>query len=279
MAGGLLEYSGLVTKTRAMKGRLLEKEDFERISEFQTVQETIGFLREQESYGRIYGGHEEIQHRGQVEALIHDSIWEDYRKLYRFANARQRRALNLFFEQFQFEHPAQAVKAPYFIKVWKEIDSFSGRQMRHVLREVFGTQIDWLNIMWIYRGKQFFHQNPQEIRKMLIPIQYKLKKTQFFQLLEAEETEAFPGILGNTAYFFGKEALVKLEDEISYRNVMKKMYERLCKKHPSSMAPVYYYFHQKEQEIQNLTAALEGIRYQLAAKDIRELILPHAFGT
>ena len=82
MAGGLLQYSGLVTKTRAMKSRLLKREDFERITEFQTVQETIGFLREQESYGRIYGGHEEIQHRGQVEALIHHSIEEDYQKLY-----------------------------------------------------------------------------------------------------------------------------------------------------------------------------------------------------
>ncbi len=277
MAGRLLEYSGLVTKTRAMKGRLLGREDFERISEFQTVQETISFLREQESYGRIYGGHEEIQHRGQVEALIHHSIQEDYKKLYRFANERQRRALKLFFEQFQFEDPARAVEAPYFIRAWKEIDTFPGKQMRYVLLEVFGTQIDWLNIMWIYRGKQFFHQEPQEIERMLIPIQYKLKKEEFRRLLESAGTESFPGILGSTAYFIGREALVKLQDEISYRYVMKKMYERLCKKHPSSMAPVYYYFYQKEQEIQNLTAALEGIRYQLPPKDIRELILPHAF--
>ncbi len=29
MAGGLLQYSGLVTKTRAMKSRLLKREDFE----------------------------------------------------------------------------------------------------------------------------------------------------------------------------------------------------------------------------------------------------------
>ena len=124
MAGGLLEYSGLVTKTRAMKERLLGREDFERISEFQTVEETICFLREQESYGRIYGGHEEIQHRGQVEALIHHSIQEDYRKLYRFANANQRRALKLFFEQFRLEDPALAIETSYFARVWKEIDTF-----------------------------------------------------------------------------------------------------------------------------------------------------------
>ena len=46
MAEELLGYSGLVTKARAMRGRLLKREDFERITEFQTVQETISFLKE-----------------------------------------------------------------------------------------------------------------------------------------------------------------------------------------------------------------------------------------
>ena len=87
MAGELLQYSGLITKTRAMRSRLLKREDFERITEFLTVEETIAFLREQESYGRIYGGREEIRHRGQVEELIHNSILEDYRKLYLFGNS------------------------------------------------------------------------------------------------------------------------------------------------------------------------------------------------
>ncbi len=278
MAGGLLKYSGLVTKTRAMKSRLLKREDFEQITEFQTVQETIGFLREQESYGKIYGGHEEIQHRGQVEALIHHSIQEDYRKLYRFSNGQQRRALKLYYGQLQFEEGVPKVEISYFVQVWKEIGKFSGKQMQQVLKEVFGTQIDWLNILWIYRAKQFFHQKPQEIEGMLIPVHYKLGKEEFAQLLEAAHPEEFQSILGNTVYFKGKEALVKLQDEISYHFVIEKMYQRVCRKYPSSMAPVFYYFYKKEQEIEHLTAALEGIRYQLPAKDIRELILINISG-
>ena len=273
MAGGLLEYSGLVTKTRAMKSRLLRQEDFEKISEFQTVSETISFLREQESYGKIYGGHEEIQHRGQVEALIYNSIGEDYRKLYKFANNNQRRAMALYYEQLQFEEAVPEIEASYFERVWKDIENFSGKRTRKVLREVFGTQIDWMNIMWCYRAKQFFHQQPQEIERMLIPVHYRLTKAEFRRLLEAEHAEEFRRILGNTAYFRGKEALVRLKDEVSYRKVMERMYQRLCRKYPHSMAPVFCYFYKKEQEIQHLTTALEGIRYQLPAKDIRELIL------
>lgn len=272
MAKGLLQYSGLVAKTKAMQGRLLKREEFERIAEFQTVQETIAFLREQESYGKIYGGREEIQHRGQVEELIHDSIWEDYRKLSRFGNESQRSALKLYLEQLrQKDMPARA-DVSYFVRAWEEIGSYKDRTMRRILCEIFGTQIDWLNIMWIYRARQFFHQKPEVAAEMLIPIRYKLRRDETERLLEAEQEEEFRQILASTSYYHGKDALVRIEDEISYHHVMGKMYRRVCRKYPFSIAPVYYYFYKKELEIQHLTTALEGIRYQLSPKEIREML-------
>ncbi len=275
MAERLLPYSGLVTKARAMKGRLLKKDDFERITEFQTVQETISFLREQESYGRIYGEHEEIQHRGQVEELIHDSIREDYRKLYRFANDSQRRVMDLYLEQMQFQETTSWAAVSYFVRVWKEIGDSKDKQMKKVLKEIFGTQIDWLNIMWIYRARHFFHQKPDAIRKMIIPVSYKLKKEECGRLLAAEQMEEFLQILENTVYYKGKDALVKIQDEVSYHYVMRRMYQRICRKYPFSMAPVLFYFYEKEQEIEHLTTALEGIRYQLPREAVREMILLH----
>ncbi len=273
MAGELLQYSGLITKTRAMRSRLLKKEDFERITEFQTVPETIDFLREQESYGKIYGGREDIRHRGQVEELIHTSILEDYQKLYRFGNEQQRKALALYLPQLQFGDGVPKIENSYFTEVWKQIGKFSESQMKQVLWEVFGTQADWLNIMWMYRGKEFFRQKPEETAKMLIPLNYKLKRTEKQRLLETEQTEEFCRILGNTMYFKGRDALVKMQDEISYHQVMKKMYQRICRKYPASMAPVFYYFYEKEQEIERLTTALEGIRYQVPARELRKLII------
>ena len=40
MAGGLLEYSGLVTKTKAMRARLLGADDYTAISEYESVNDT-----------------------------------------------------------------------------------------------------------------------------------------------------------------------------------------------------------------------------------------------
>lgn len=273
MAGGLLQYSGLITKIKAMEGRLLEKEELERIMEFQSVHETIAYLREQDRYGKIYAGHDEIQHRGQVEALIHNSIQEDYDSLYRFSNQEQRQALKLYEPHLKYRSSLEELEEAYFPDIWKQIGTFKSRRMQLVLREIYGTQIDWLNILCMYRAKRFFEQGTAELYRMLIPVHYKLKKSEIQQMAEAEQMSDFVRILGSTGYFKGKEALIKMQDEISYHQVMRKMYHRVCRKYPASMAPVFRYLYQKEQEIEHLTTVLEGIRYQVPAKDIRELIL------
>lgn len=273
MAGELLQYSGLITKIKAMEGRLLTKDEYENILGFQTVHETIAFLREQQIYGKIYGGHDEIQHRGQVEALIYNSIKEDYESISRFCNPVQRSALRLYEQQLQYENAVPELDISYFSQVWKKIGRFRQRRMKYILKEVFGTQIDWLNIMWMYRAKRFYRQSEAEIYAMLIPVHYKLRKSEIQRMAEAQKVEEFVEIVSHTAYFKGKEALVQLQDEISYHRVMRKMYQRLCRKYPASLAPVFAYLYQKDQEIQKLTTALEGIRYQVPEQDIRALIL------
>lgn len=78
MAGGLLEYSGLVTKTKAMRARLLGADDYTAISEYESVTDFIAFLREQPAYAPVFERHGEVAHRGQVEAVIRDSLYMDY---------------------------------------------------------------------------------------------------------------------------------------------------------------------------------------------------------
>ena len=45
MSDNLLEYSGLVTKTKAMSGRLLKEADYARLMEYETVDALLGFLK------------------------------------------------------------------------------------------------------------------------------------------------------------------------------------------------------------------------------------------
>lgn len=343
MATGLLQYSGLITKTRAMQGRLLKREDYVRISEFETVEELISFLKESKGYQRTYESHDDIVHRSQVEAVIHDSLYADYMRLYQFANGEQRAGLeliffryevnvlklcleyvakggrnfnlgylNLFFDAHSSYQTQAVVQASsmeemiaavagtpyeavfrriesiegmtigeravlldiyYFTKVWSKIDSLRDPKMKKIFQRVIGTEIDWLNIMWMYRAKRFYQMKPTEILKIMIPVRYRLKKEESKQLMEADTIEIFLELLGKTAYFSGKDAIVNLGDEITYRKIMDRTYRDVCKKYPASIAPVMRYLYEKENEIDILTTSLEGIRYRIPPKEIQDLIL------
>lgn len=342
MSGGLLEYSGLVTKTRAMSGRLLEEEDYVKLSEYETVDAFIAFLREAEGYAPIFASHEEIAHRGQVEAVIRDSLYADYEKLYRFARGEQRKGLDIIFFRYEvnvlksclqyamtgseyepgylklvfdghacfdavmagqarsFSELLMAVAGTdyeklllrmsengqmtyadyafgldvyYYTNAWKRIQKIHDAKVKRIMRILLGTEIDWQNIMWIYRSKRFYKMNPTDIYVNIIPVNYRLTKIQLRRMIEAETVEEFKEILKMTSYFTEKEAIVKLGDEITSRRIMEKTYRLVYRKYPMSLAPVLRYLYDKEHEIDLLTSVLEGIRYRIPSREIKELVL------
>lgn len=343
MTGGLLAYSGLVTKTKAMHGGLLSGEELIRLSEYETVEEIITFLREYGSYAPIYQSHEEIAHRAQVEAVIGDSLYSDYGKLYRFANGQQRKGLEIIFLRYEInvlkdclryacqgeggknlsylnlffaehasfdteavteakdmtellqalsgtgyeaflrrlqEHPGMTyadyaiqLDILYYRLAWKRKDKLKEREMREIYTKVLGTEIDWQNIMLMYRSKRFYGRKTAEIYADMIPIRYRLKKTELKELLETENLEEFVEILGRCAYFTERDAVVKLGDEITFRRVMDKTYQKVCQKYPMSLASILLYLYEKENEIDVLTTILEGVRYRIPAREIQELVL------
>ena len=54
MAVNLLTYSGIITKTKALSAKLLSDSDYNNISEIQTVNDFIIYLRNSQGYKNIY---------------------------------------------------------------------------------------------------------------------------------------------------------------------------------------------------------------------------------
>lgn len=343
MSGGLLQYSGLVTKTKAMHGRLLSDEVILQLAEYETVDDFLSFLRESDGYAPIYQSHEEIQHRAQVEAVIDDSLYADYGRLYRFSGAETKKGLEILFfryevnilklclehvyqggdnarlgylkvlfdrhasfdteavtraettgelqqalagtkyepilnrflgnEQMTFADCATQLDIFYYNTAWQMRKKLTDKRMQQIFTCLLGTEIDWQNIMWMYRAKRFYNRKPADIYANMIPICYRIRKEEQQKLLEAEQIEEFVEILGKTAYFTEKDPVVKLGDEITFRQVVDTTYRKLCRKYPMSVAPVLAYLYDKEREIDKLTTILEGVRYQMPAREIQELIL------
>lgn len=115
-------------------------------------------------------------------------------------------------------------------KVWKEITKVSDKETRQILEQIFGTEIDWQNLMWMYRAKRFYSMGEADVKKHQIPVSYRLRSAETKRLLETETAEQFVEFVRQTAYFRGKQAVLEPEDELTWERVMIRTYEKICQK-------------------------------------------------
>ena len=99
---GLLSYSGLTTKIRAMQSHLLNDQNFREIVELESVPQAVSYLKQHKSYEDLFEGYNEADlHRGQIEKMLRLTVYRDFSKLYRFANVEQRKFLALYFKRYE----------------------------------------------------------------------------------------------------------------------------------------------------------------------------------
>lgn len=102
--GNLLEYSGIVTKIRAMEAKLIKPEQFTEIANMRSVPEIVDYLRKNTAYSDVLSSLEEDQvHRGNIEKLLIQSLYYDYTKIYRFCGQKQRRFMKLLLKNYEID--------------------------------------------------------------------------------------------------------------------------------------------------------------------------------
>ena len=80
--GNLLEYSGIITKLRAMEARLLTDEQFEEISALTSVTELVSYLNTNSSYQDVLQDMDETMlHRGNIEKVLILSLYRLHKDL------------------------------------------------------------------------------------------------------------------------------------------------------------------------------------------------------
>ena len=341
----LLSYSGINTKVRAMESNLISKEEYTKIANLDTVADFTSFLADHPGYREIFHNYDDAAlHRGDVEKLLSHALYLDFAKIYRFADAEQKRDLDLLFfryevtilkscirlvysedeaydlnvfDPFFIKHlkinvPAlsasssmeeyirnlkgtqyyplfeklQASGNPlssfdyemhldqyYFRKAWKLKGKLLTGENYHAFTSRLGTEIDLLNIMWIYRSKSIYNLDAADILSYILPITYKLTKEQLTRMATTNSMDEFMDIMKNTAYKEMYPALLNHTMESKYRQLVRKVYQLNKRKYPSSMATANDYLYQKELETARLITALECIRYRLSPQNRLSYIL------
>lgn len=100
--GGLLSYSGLATKIRAMESRLLEIPQFEEISRMTSVPQVVDYLKHHPGYEKLWARLDDKEiNRFSVEKLLIQSIYQNFTKIYRFADNEQKKFLAIYFKRYE----------------------------------------------------------------------------------------------------------------------------------------------------------------------------------
>ena len=100
--GNLMAYSAIVTKIEAMERWRLTDRQFEEMAALESVPEAVAYLKENPSYESLFSSFsQEELHRGKIEQQLNQALYRDFMRIYRFANLRQRRFLELYFRRYE----------------------------------------------------------------------------------------------------------------------------------------------------------------------------------
>jgi V/A-type H+-transporting ATPase subunit C len=166
-----------------------------------------------------------------------------------------------------------ALDSYYFTKSWRLKDKTLKNDTLKAFTQRIGTEIDLLNIMWIYRSKKMYDMGATDIFTYLIPVNHKLTKAQLMKLISSVTLEEFMQILNTTKYVHFAVNLRNGTMEQEYYRILNKIYLYNTTRFPASMSEVNYYLFRKDMEVKSLTTLLECIRYKLDYKKKQEYLL------
>ena len=105
MMNGLLAFSGVNTKIRAMQKNFITEEGYREIVSLPDVPSVINYLRKYPCYRAEFERMSETElHRGNVEFLLGNSVYEDYAKIYHFCNEDQKKFLREYARRYAIKY-------------------------------------------------------------------------------------------------------------------------------------------------------------------------------
>lgn len=133
--GDLKQYSGLTTKVKAMRSKLISKEEYLKLIEFETVPEIAEYLKGRSGFEKALQNTDVSQiHRETLEHAIIYSVYDDFEKIYKFANLNQRKYLKLHFVSYETELIKKAIR--------KSDDKYMTKEQDKLISSIFDKYSD-----------------------------------------------------------------------------------------------------------------------------------------
>ena len=159
----------------------------------------------------------------------------------------------------------------YYGRLYHQIRKHMRGEDKTVMLRDYGLDVDFRNMLWIYRSKKYYKMSKERIFTYLIPGGYKLNKEELVNLVEAVDGDAVMARLKKGPY----GSIIDFDSGhwgngfYSYASFIYRSNIRLKS---TTIAPMVDYIFLKEIEIVNLTTIIEGVRYRIAPDEVEKFV-------
>ena len=191
---------------------------------------------------------------------------ETVQNFYEFFEAIKRMKYNKILKKYQEQDNINV------FEVENEIDKLYFETLYDMIKnevnskKIIGSEIDLLNVLWIFRIKKYYNFENEKINQILIKRYYKLKPNTMKKIEQANTFEEIKEIMKDTVYkdvFFDENNLEENIDKYLYE-----INKKIFRNDMTSIAYVLAYVNMIDYENNDIINTIEGIRYNMDKTEI-----------
>ncbi len=149
MTDGLLQYSGLLAKTKAMEGSLLSAQWIEGFSKAESMGAAVAMLKGSPGYGQALSETECVMRTEELGERLEESLYDDYKRLQQFAGRKQREELKLFTFRGEADQTNEL----------RRKRTLSDRRTKEIFTGLMELEHERKNLLFLYRKERFKAQD------------------------------------------------------------------------------------------------------------------------
>jgi vacuolar-type H+-ATPase subunit C/Vma6 len=248
---GLIKYSGVTAKVRAMEGKRLTQAQWQKLANARTLR----------SLWESLGGCEGWRAVGENPACARDeeaftkALWaqleRDYKNLSHYLDRADSHRVALFLRQREGD---ETLSPEEYQKLWSQ----SGKALAGS-KAVAGAEADAMNLVYILRLRQF-PASVGKAKEMLVPLRKNLTPGLVDKLLAARDDEAVLTILKDTRWGGTFTSLAPGDLERSYRAYMEGFCRHIIAEASPGLAQVQAFLTLKDLERQRLARLCAAVQ-------------------
>ena len=165
-------------------------------------------------------------------------------------------AVNLF--------PAEAaIDTTVIVSLYRSAEALPPGERGGVLK-ILGSQVDLLNLSWVYRSLRYFDLTPEERIARLLPCRYRLGTTALRRLARAADLDDFWSVLKSTPYgpaFEDSPPTEEMAMERDMRRFVRNTALNVFRGGRPDFSTMLAFLTLLESEVTDLTTLIEDVRY------------------